>query len=176
MADPKLYLGKDDLARLIKSFSKYLTCRKVGLQFGSQLYFDMGPMFKRQIKPGVAVSGGSSTLVLEGYDWKIFDGRRDLIADSETVSDEIVKETLGPIFLKTRLEMLRFDQDSKEMFVGFSNNLVIASVALSSGKYIDDNLCLWVVPDGRVLSCDAERGFYSDGSVSDAHAKRYASA
>ena len=176
MVDPRRYLSNDDLACLIKTFSKYLTCRKVGLQFGSQLYFEMGPMFKRQIKRGVAVSGGSSTLVLEAYDWKIFDDRRDLISDSETVSDQIVKETVSRIFLKTRLQMLRFDQDSKEMFVGFSNNLLITSVALSSGKYIDANLCLWVVPDGRVLSCDAERGFYSDGSVSDAHAKHYASA
>ncbi len=169
MTDPMQYLSNADLARFIESFSKYLMCWKVNRQFGSQLSFDMGPMFEQQIKPGVSVPGGSSTLVLEGYDWKIFDGKRNLIADSETVSDEIVREKLDPIFLKSTLGSVRFNQENRELFVEFSNHLLISSSALTSGEYIDDNLCLWVLPDGRVLSCDAHRGFYWDGSVSQEH-------
>lgn len=176
MASPRNYLSNAELARVIESFLSFLTCCKVGLQFGSRLYFDMGPMFERRIKPGVKVAGGSSTLVLEGYEWKIFDGKRDLVADSAIVSDEIVHEKLEPIFLKAKLEAIRFDKGSKELRVQFSNRLLIVSGALLAGEYVDDNLCLWVLPDGRVLSCDVKRGFYSDGSVSPVHAKHYASA
>jgi hypothetical protein len=170
------YLNNADLARLIASFSKYLTCCKVDLQFGSRLCFDLGPMFERQIKPGIKVLGGSSTLILEGYEWKIFDSKRELVAHSEMVFDKLVKEILDSIFLNAKLKSLRFNKDIKELRVHFSNGFFIVSAALISGEYIDDNLCLWVLPDGRVLSCDAQTGFYSDGSVSKAHANHYASA
>ena len=79
-------------------------------------------------------------------------------------------------FLKAKLEALKFDKGAKELRAQFSNRLLIASAALLTGDYVDDNLCLWVLPDGRVLSCDANRGFYSDGSLSHAHAKNYAPA
>ena len=176
MVNPRKFLSNADLARLVESFSKFLTCCKVGLQFGSRLHFDMGPMFERQVKPGVKVTGGSSSLVLEGYEWKIFDSKHNMVADSVRVSDEIVKDKLETLFLKANLEALTFDKGSKELRARFSNRLVIVSAALLTGEYVDDNLCLWVLPDGRVLSCDARRGFYSDGSLSHAHAKNYAHA
>ena len=176
MVSRRKFLSNDDLARLIESFSKYLACCKVGLQFGSLLYFEMGAMFERKVKPGVTVSGGSSSLVLEGYEWKIFDSKHKIVADSARVSDEIVEDRLEPFFLKANLEALKFDKGAKELRAQFSNRLLIASAALLTGDYVDDNLCLWVLPDGRVLSCDANRGFYSDGSLSHVHAKNYAPA
>jgi hypothetical protein len=176
MVSPRKFLSNADLARLIESFFKYLTCCKVGLQFGSRLYFDMGATFERRVKPGVTVSGGSSSLVLEGYEWKIFDRKHNMVADSARVSDEIVVDKLEPLFLKANLEALKFDKGNKELRAQFSNRLLIVSAALLTGEYVDDNLCLWVLPDGRVLSCDAKRGFYSDGSLSLAHAKNYAPA
>jgi hypothetical protein len=176
MVGPRKFLSNANLVRPMESFSKYLMCCKVGLQFGSRLYFDMGPMFERQVKPGATISRGSSSLVLEGYDWKIFENEHNMVADSAGVSDEIVEDKLEPLFLKANLEALKFDKGSKELRAQFSNRLLIVSAALLTGEYVDDNLCLWVLPDGRVLSCDARRGFYSDGSLSHAHAKNYAPA
>ena len=133
-------------------------------------------MFEQQIQPGVKILGGASELVLEGYDWKIFDRKGDLITNSEMISEAIVKEKLDPLFLKNSLEGIRFDKEQKELFVEFSNRLLIKSIAQTSGEYTDDNLCIWVLPNGLVLSCDAHRGFYWDGSVSEEHAKHYAAA
>jgi hypothetical protein len=176
MANPRTYVSNAELTTLVESFSKYLMCWKVGLRYGSQLYFEMGPAFERQIKPGVNVSAGASSLVLEGYNWTIYDSRRDVMTNSEMVSDEIVKEKLQPIFEKTILRSIRFVRDDRDLFLIFSTDLLIASDAQLSGDYIDDSLCLWVLPDGRLLSCDAREGFYLDGSVSEAHAKHFAAA
>ena len=176
MADPMRLLSNSDLTHLIESFAEYLTCWKVGLQYGSQMVFDMGPMFEHQLKPGLPVTEGSCELILEGYDWKIFDRMRDLIASSDTVSEEIVRDRIDPAFLKTVLQSVKFNRQNKELFIEFSNGLLIASAAQLSGEYVDDTLCILVLPDGRVLSCDARKGFYWDGSISEEHAERYAKA
>jgi hypothetical protein len=173
MANPRTYIHNADLTDFIEKFPTYLACWKVGLRYGSQLYFEMGPSFERQIKPGVTVFAGSSSLVLEGYSWTVYDSRRDALATSESVSGELV-DKLVPFFVNRQLEAIWFARDDRDLYIRFSADILIASRASLSGEYIDENLCIWVLPDGRVLSCDAREGFYFDGSVSQAHAKHFA--
>jgi hypothetical protein len=62
------------------------------------------------------------------------------------------------------------------LLIRFSDQLTIVSTAQISGEYVDTSLCLWVLPDGRVLGCDPKIGFYEDGSKSQVHARYFAQA
>jgi hypothetical protein len=168
------YVDKIELGALLKEFSDHLTCWEVGLRFGSLLYFRMGQRFVHEIKPGVNTIAGSSELMLEGYRWHIYDSSHiDIVATSDTVSDSIVRKKITPIVKGKPLSVMRFNKKLKVLLIAFGDVVTIPVLPQTSGEYIDDNLCTWVVPDGRILSCDATRGFYVDGSISSDHAQHY---
>jgi hypothetical protein len=64
------------LARIVSMFSEHLICWKVGLQYGSRLYFEMGKVLEQKIKAEVNVHVGTSVLILEGYSWTISGPKR----------------------------------------------------------------------------------------------------
>lgn len=174
MSSSKKMLGNDDVALIIQQFAEYLQCSAVGRRFGSKIYFDMGPSFKKELTAGVIKNVGSSTIILEGYDWVILRGDGRVVTSANAVSDEVVKKQLEPMFIHKSLEYMIMEE--RELRIGFSGNIRICSKPLASGEYIDDKLCLWVLPDGRVLGCDTKVGFYMGGSISKAHARHYAEA
>src|SRR6266849_6639786 len=164
-----------EMARILESFAKHLACWKVGLSYGSALYFDMGEALMEQIKPGVMAPIGSANLTLEGYKWTI-STHGSKIADSRTITPGKIDHQFQEIFRDKRLVRLEFVHAKRELKAKFSNDIIIRSPALLSGEYIDDNLCLFLIPDGRVLGCDPRDGFFDDGSKSDMHEKHYAEA
>src|SRR6266849_770571 len=162
-----------EMARILESFAKHLACWKVGLSYGSALYFDMGEALMEQIKPGVMAPRGSANLTREGYKWTISTHGRK-IADSRTITPEKIDYHFQETFREKRLERIEFIRAKRELMAKFSNGIIIRSPASLSGEYIDDNLCLFLFPDGRVLGCDPRYGFFEDGSKSHIHEKRYA--
>ncbi len=168
-------IGNPEMARILESFAKHLACWKVGLGYGSALYFDMGEVLMEQIKPGVMAPIGSANLTLEGYKWTI-SAHGSRIVDSRTITPETIDHQFQDMFRDKRLERLEFFKTKRELKAKFSTEIIIRSSALLSGEYIDDNLCLFLIPDGRVLGCDPRYGFFDDGSKSHMHEEHYAEA
>lgn len=164
-----------EMAQILERFARHLVCWHVGLSYGSVLNFDMGDHLIEEIKPGVTGPVGSSNLTLEGYQWTIsFEGKQ--ILNSIGVSPDLIDQKFQDFFKGKRLERIEFTHDKHELLVQFSESLIIRSPAVLSGEYVDDNLCLFLLADGRVLGCDPRFGFFDDGSKSRTHEKHYAEA
>jgi hypothetical protein len=125
----------------------------------------MGRQLELELKQGMVIPAGTSTIVLEGDRWQIVNRHKVALADSETISDAKVDE-LQSLFHDKKLEFVRFTNNT--LSIEFADIIYV----LATPETDDEDICLWVLPDGRVLSCDAH-GFYWDGSISEEHAKRY---
>jgi hypothetical protein len=121
MSKSRATISNEDLARIIKMFSEYLICWKVGLQYGSRLYFEMGKPLEQEIKSGVKVVG-TSTLILEGYNW-IISGPTGQIADSNAISPDITSSILQKMFEGRRLDAISFNKDNVQLVISFRVNL-----------------------------------------------------
>jgi hypothetical protein len=164
-----------DLAALLVKFKDHLTCWKVGLSLGSLLYFEMGKQWPATLENGSVVEVGSTTLVLESDDWTIT-WRGNRIADSDSITDDLVDNLIWKYFINKRLRSIVWQNESNECVIYFdgdddSPNDTIIHLKGES----DEDLCTITAPDGTIISCNPKSGFISDGSRSEPHVTAYAS-
>jgi hypothetical protein len=126
----------------------------------------MGDRLREELRDGEFVDSGSASLTLEGYDWKIYRASRQ-VADARSVTEEITRTTLAQLFTGRKLEKLIFSGQRKELVATFSPNLLVRSQRQESEN---TSLCILVIPNGYVLGCDPELGFFWDYSISKPHA------
>lgn len=172
-SNPISAVSNSEIAAILSAFARHLVCWRVGLQYGSRIYFDMGERWSERIKGDLSGAIGSSNLVLEGYRWTISKQGHELV-NSEKVSPRIVDDQLQDVFVGERLERLEFIKTKQELVAKFTGGIAIHSPASLRDEYIDDCLCIFLLPDGRVLSCSPKAGFYADGSICQEHARRFA--
>jgi len=162
-------LSNAQISGLIKQFPNEWKCWKVGLRYGSCLYFEMGRRLKEELRKGEFTESGSASLTFEGYEWAVMQ-RQERITDARDVTNDIADLHLTKEFKGQRLEELKFNVRKKQLVARFSDDLLVEATASDSGKYRDKSLCLLVVPSGLVIGCDPKHGFYWDGSISSIHA------
>jgi len=160
------YLSTSELSALLGRFPDHWSCWKVGLRYGSCVYFEMGDRLREELRDGEFVDSGSASLTLEGYDWKIYRASRQ-VADARSITGENTRTVLAQLFIGRKLERLTFSSHRKELVATFSPNLLIRSQRQESENA---SLCILVVPNGYVLGCDPELGFFWDYSISKPHA------
>jgi hypothetical protein len=154
---------------LLRKFETHLACWKVGLSFGSLLYFEMGRRWRAPLDQGEHVYIGSATLVLESDEWVITHSD-SVIADAASI-DAAAAAKLSDSLNGERLLSLQYNRDSNECHISFTHNWRIKLTGVE-----DEDICTLTLPDGTILGCRPTNGFYSDGSHSEPHALAYAAA
>lgn len=167
----KTRVENEELAMLFRRFADHLKCWRVGIRYGSAVYFELGQRVRETIGD-TSSETGSFSILFEGYEWVILIGAR-VLATSEKITREVAEGTLQKYFKGQSLWTLRFDHLSQTLEAVFSGNLRILSQRSLDSEHVDDSLCLIVLPDGKLISCDPLYGFTDTGSVSTAHARKH---
>lgn len=157
-----------EIATLLREFSQDLVCWKIGQSYGSIVYFEFGKKLTAPMEDGNAAIVGSATLVLEADEWTIMVGG-EKVCDSASVT-EIKLGELSPFFMGAHLVSLKYKPSLKECHILFSHNVRIRLCAEA-----DEDICTLTFPNGLIVACNSEHGFYSDGSHSEPHALVYSS-
>lgn len=144
--------------QLIVQFSKHMTCWKVGLATGSLVYFDMGERLWWRSKRSWLLEHGSSSLSLEGHQWKIF-AADDLITSSPNVTRDIVDGELSARFVGQTLQHIFLSSTDNTASIVFSSELEIRFGNSGDPAYPDTELFILGFPDRSYLAYDVSDGF-----------------
>jgi hypothetical protein len=79
-------------------------------------------------------------------------------------------------FVERSLTSILFVPQSKQCNISFdTEGLATESVSICVQGEADEDICTITFPDGRIIACNAEKGFVSDDSRSEVHAIAYSS-
>jgi hypothetical protein len=145
------------LTDLLSQFAP-LTCWKVGLIYGSMLYFDMNDRIVEKRKKGGFYIYGSATLHLDGNNWNIYH-HGIKIANSYYINRDIAESSLHQKFVGQRLLKIipPIQPKVKRLTIVFSDEL---EIMVRQGKNIEYNLVKLYLPDGSILCWDYSKGLY----------------
>jgi len=163
----KASMTGDELAELIEQFPP-LDCWKVGLAYGSAVYFDMGERLRESALDGSYRYVGSSELWLYGYHWTIYhDDFKVMTADR--VSQKFTESVIAPKFIGQRLTGMAVDEERCSISVIFSGGLRTVVWREDDDELTDEYaLIVLFLPDGRIICFNASHGLHvSDEIVSD---------
>lgn len=151
-----MHRSNDEIIELIKPFSP-LNCWKVGLQYGSSIYFEMKDKSTTKMLDGSVEDVGTCRLVIYARSWLIQENKNTIVK-SDDVTREIAENDLNKKFLENELLYISFANKNIVLAV-FSSNLNIAlSVAMQ--KNDTDNLLHLTLPDGSLYAANKASGFY----------------
>lgn len=140
------------LSDLLRQFSPLL-CWKVGLFYGSMVYFEMGDKLEERRLGGSIDIVGSATLTLLGDNWWIHDHGKE-IARSIDISRDVVESDLADKFIGKTLSEIRLDEIEKVVFISFSQDMDIrvdpSDTPLSKMDDRDDSMTL-DLPNGEIV-------------------------
>jgi hypothetical protein len=152
-----------DFAQLLSAFGPHLACWKVGLYYGSMVYFAMGGRQKKRFRNGNEIEVGEANLTLNGYNWAIRDGGWTL-ATSPTVTRELAETLLAERFIGQRLVKVEFSEQSlssgKQVRVAiiFADAPTIEIWTIpEEEEYIDDDLFSLRLPNVQWITGWADR-------------------
>jgi len=135
-----------------------LTCWKVGLTYGSMLYFDMNDRIVEKRTKGGFYIYGSATLHLDGNNWNIYH-HGTKIADSYSINRDIAESSLYQKFVgQCLLKIIPPIQPKvKRLTIVFSDGL---EIMVRQGKNIEYDLVQLFLPDGNLLCWDYSKELY----------------
>jgi hypothetical protein len=147
---------------LLVKFADHLTCWKVGISFGSFLYFEMGDKLITNLGGSATVETGSTTIVLEGDDWTILRQETE-ITNSGSVTYSLIDTDIKQYFIGKPLTSIEYDSDSKTCRICFNEKGHINDeiIIIVRGKPDEDMVSI-TFPNDTIIVCNAEIGFVSD--------------
>jgi hypothetical protein len=127
------------------------------------------------LENGSDIEVGSSTLVLESDEWDIR-YKDNKITNSASINTDWVERLVFKYFVERSLTSILFVPQSKQCNISFdTEGLATESVSICVQGEADEDICTITFPDGRIIACNAEKGFVSDDSRSEVHAIAYSS-
>ena len=150
------------LTSLLNEFTP-LICWKVGLTYGSMLYFDMNDkLVEKRLKGGEYIYG-SATLHLDGDNWGIYHHGTKVI-DSPSVNRTIAESTLHQKFVGQHVVKIipPAQPKLKRLSIIFSDNL---EIVVRQKKNIERDLVVLFLPDGSIVCWNYAKGLYIDEEV-----------
>jgi hypothetical protein len=158
-------ISSKKIIALLRKFRDHLQCWTVDRSLGSMVYFEFGEKWRYPLEETETVVG-SATLVLEADEWVIFEYDRKIIT-SEQVNDEDMAK-ISSLFIGKSLVSLEWKASRRQCRASFSKGVYVECVGDA-----DVDLCTLTLPNGTIIGCSPESGFYSDGSRSEPHARAY---
>lgn len=150
-------MTEEEIRRRLARFAD-LACWKVGLAYGSTLYFELGEKLQEQ---GAAPDGaiGSMSLWLYADDWRIEQAGM-LVSDSESVDRQQAEGEIAARFAGARLRALSACGASVEIL--FSGDLrILLWRPKDSDLTPADDLVHCFFPDGQILCFNTKNRFYA---------------
>jgi len=148
---------EEEIRRNLQRFAD-LSCWKVGLAYGSTLYFELGAKLQeRGAGPEDAI--GSLSLWLYADDWRI-EQAGVLVSDSESVDRQQAEGDIAARFAGARLQAVSACGNSVEIL--FSGGLRI-TLWRPEDSDLDpaDDLVHCFFPDGQILCFNTKNRFYA---------------
>jgi hypothetical protein len=164
-------LSNKSIKERIRRFSSILRCTKVGLRYGSCVYFDMGGELMEQFGTK-QLPVGVATLELLGYKWTIREDGKDII-NSNIITRSRAEGFIHDRFKDLSLYVMNFDKRQNTLTINFEHFVIHVQADTHDPVYRDTDLAMFVQPDGQALSCSVDVGFWTDGSVSRVRAENW---
>lgn len=145
------------LTNLLERYSPF-KCWKVGLYYGSMVYFEFGDVIKEEMSDGTSNEIGTSTLILNGDDWKIWDNDI-VIAKSETVTRGFAETALSDKFIGQNLKKIELDRGTKKVVITFSECRridICTNLETDETFHEDDSIFSLTLPNGDILFLNME--------------------
>ena len=147
----------EDLNQMIVDLGPLL-CWRVGLSYGSMIYFEMGDKMEEKALDGSIRTIGSSSLSLQGDEWSIFENSDEIISSKE-ISRDFAESILASKFVNQHL--LKFQLDTREckLRISYSENLelVLSYKDVSDGTEDEINFFL---PNGQIVALNKQNGLF----------------
>ncbi len=160
------------LTELIDEFPP-LKCWKVGLSYGSVIYFDMGEKLRESALDGSDRYVGSSALWLYGYHWTIYHDDIEVMT-ADRVSRKFTESVLARKFIGQRLTGVTIDEEMCSISVIFSGDLRTVVWRDDDDDFEDEyDLITLFLPDGRIICFNAAHGLHLSDEIVSSKAGRW---
>lgn len=140
-----------------------LECSKVGLAYGSLVYFDFGRKLIAPIAKGRIGEFGEASIWLLGDDWAI-ERKAHLIVGSESVDRATMGLNVSGRLVGREVEGIFPGRTSITIDFG-SNISVIVWRPGDAGIGVDEDLVRFFLPDGRIACFSESRGLFLSDEV-----------
>ncbi len=165
-------IDETELEAILTPF-RPLVCWRVGLAYGSLVYFRMGERIESHLLDGRPIQIGSAEFTLWGDHWTILEEDRQ-IANSQTITRDFTETVLSRHFVGREFLSVACDRASFRFTVAFSGNLEV------SGSYQDEkdeqqDLATLFLPDGTIIALSKANGLYVSGEVDERRAEHWRS-
>ena len=153
-------IGQRELDVLLSQFRSHMDCWKVGLHYGSVVYFELGRLSVVRLPRRHISVGGSSTLLVEGFSWTALSNGQ-VITESDNVTKHMAERVMGKKFVRQTLDAIHVNHEEISANVVFSDGLSVRISELKEDpEYQDQNLFSLFLPDNTVVVFCADKGLY----------------
>ena len=161
----------DELASEVRSLLSGLPCWRVGLAFGSMVYFDFGKRVSAPLPRDRFAVMGEATVWLNADDWVIeYDGT--VLARSDDIDRETAENELSPRFAGEGFEHLVLG--STRIAIKFTGGLSATAWRPEDAEIEpDEDLVTISLPDGRIAKFTAASGLVLSKDVDEVRATEY---
>ena len=166
----KQLIDETELEEILEPF-RPLVCWRVGLSYGSMVYFRMGDKIESRLLDGTPIQIGSAEFTLWGDHWTITAEDRE-IANSHTIIRDFAETVLNRQFVGQEFLSVVCHRADYCFTIAFSGGLEIR------GSYADEkdeqmNLVPLFLPDGTIIALSKANGLYVSGDRSDRRAEHW---
>ena len=157
-------LVQTEINSILDKYAPY-KCWKMGLYYGSTIYFDFNDRVKKQYLKGGEYEVGSTSLCINAYEW-CFEQNNQLIIDSYEVNRNLVEFNLSDRVSGQFLDTILLYKNKLE--ITFSGSFKIrCPIPNDEEMELDDDYFSLVLPDGRFVSFNEKEGYNLDDSSID---------
>lgn len=157
--DHRRKITEKELREILARYSSDLKCWKVGLYYGSTIYFEMGKEDLKKVGRSGLKQVGSVTLDLDGYRWTISQDGTD-ITDNNLITRELAETVLTEKFSGQTLDSVEITQNLNLIQFHFSNDLKIKIQENIDSDYIDEELFTLKFLDYIFVYYEINNGLY----------------
>lgn len=148
--------SNEEVSELIQQFAP-LICWKVGLHYGSMIYFEMKERTKQKMLDGTEKEVGSCRLSISADNWQIHQENEKIIT-CNSIKREFAENELREKFVGERMNGIKFFSE-KMLLISFTSNLIIA-LGVNGQREEKDDLFRLFFPDGTVFAANKSSGLY----------------
>ena len=149
-------LSDIQLTNMIAEFGP-MRCWKVGLYFGSMVYFHMQDKVGAPASDGSDACIGGATLSLDGDAWSILDCGVEL-NNSAVVTRDFAETTLDHRFSGQELLSFRLDKAEDRLSISFSGDLEILVSLNGPEENGTEDLMTFTLPNGQIACLNSLHG------------------
>lgn len=154
---PEKIITADELNQMIEVLGPLL-CWRVGLSYGSMIYFEMGDKVEEKALDGSIRTIGSSSLSLLEDEWSICENGGEIISWQE-ISRNFVESTLDNKFVNKRLLGFQLDSREGKLHVCYSGKLELVLSFPNTSDETEDVINLFL-PNGQIVALNKQNGLF----------------